>query len=120
MREYSFWLLTHKADTTFKGNRIVIQKISNAPNPCPIMECYTRSCNTLFIHSFGLKLTGQFPCVLGSLLICGDTLEQILLDNQCVPVAQLPWQKPVLFPNLSRGLVDGVLPLLSGTSERIL
>ena len=47
-REYSFWLPTHKADTTFEGNRIVIQKISNAPDPCPIMEHYIRSRDILF------------------------------------------------------------------------
>ena len=46
--EYSFWVPTHKADTTFEGNRIIIWKISNAPDPCPIMEFYTTSHGTFF------------------------------------------------------------------------
>src|SRR5882762_1324852 len=75
---------------------------------------------SLSIHSLGLRPMGQSPCILGSLLVCGDTLEQLSLDNQCVPVVQLPWQKPALFPSLSRVLVDGVLLLSSGTSKRIL
>ena len=75
----------------------------------------------LSIHSFGLRPMKQSPCVLGSLLaICSDTLEQILLGNQCVLVVWLLWQKLVPFLSLSRVLVDGVLPLLSGISEKIL
>ena len=51
-QEYMFWLPTHKADTIFEGNRIIIWKISNAPDPCPIVECYITSGNTLFpFHS---------------------------------------------------------------------
>ena len=75
---------------------------------------------SLSIHSFGLGPMGQSPCVLGSLLICSDTLEQLLLGNQCVPVVQLLWQKLVPFLSLSKVLVDGVLLLLSGISKRIL
>jgi len=62
-REYSFWLQTHKADTTFEVNRIVIRKISNAPDPCPIMEHYTRSHNILFpFHpQLGIKANGAVP-----------------------------------------------------------
>jgi hypothetical protein len=41
-------LPTHKTDTTFEENRIIIRKISNAPDPCPIMERYTTSHDTLF------------------------------------------------------------------------
>jgi hypothetical protein len=74
----------------------------------------------LSIHSFGLGPMGQSPCVLGSFLICSNTLEQLLLGNQCVPVVQLLWQKLVLLLSLSRVLVNGVLLLLSGISERIL
>jgi hypothetical protein len=40
---YSFWLPTHKADTTFEGNRIVVKKITGAPDPYPIMEQYIKS-----------------------------------------------------------------------------
>ena len=45
---FSFWLPTHKADTTFEGNRIVIKKITGAPDPHPIMARYLKSCDTLF------------------------------------------------------------------------
>ena len=71
-------------------------------------------------HSFGLGPTGQSPCILGSLLICSNTLEQLSLGNQCMPVVRLLWQKLVLFLSLSRVLVDGVLLLLSGICKRIL
>jgi hypothetical protein len=62
-REYSFWLPTHKADTTFEGNRIVIRKISNAPDPCPIMEHYIRSRDILFpFHpQLWIKANGTVP-----------------------------------------------------------
>ena len=62
-REYSFWLPTHKADTTFEGNRIVIRKISNAPDPCPIMEHYIRSRDNLFpFHpQLWIKANGTVP-----------------------------------------------------------
>ena len=40
---YSFWLPTHKADTTFEGNCIVIKKIAGAPDPHPIMAQYITS-----------------------------------------------------------------------------
>ena len=71
------------------------------------------------IHSFGLRPMGQSSCVLGSLLVCDNTLEQPSLGNLCVPVAPPPWQRPVLYLNLSRVQVNGVLPLLSGISKRI-
>ena len=57
---------------------------------------------------------GQSPCVLGSLLVCGNTLEQLLLANQCMLVVPLPWQKLVLYLSLSRVLVDGALLHLRG------
>jgi hypothetical protein len=62
-QEYLFWLPTHKADTTFEGNRIIIWKFSNAPNPCPIMEHYTTSRNTLFpFHpQLWIKANGTVP-----------------------------------------------------------
>ena len=34
---YSFWIPTHKANTTFKGNHIIIKKIMGAPDPHSIM-----------------------------------------------------------------------------------
>jgi hypothetical protein len=45
LNTYSFWLPTHKADTTFEGNQIVVKKITGAPNPYPIMQCYIESQN---------------------------------------------------------------------------
>ena len=50
-----------------------------------------------FIHSFGLRQMGQSPCVLGSLLICSNTLEWLSLANQCMPVVPPPWQKLALY-----------------------
>jgi hypothetical protein len=41
--QYSFWLPTHKADTIFEGNKIVVCKISGAPDPLPIMAQYIKS-----------------------------------------------------------------------------
>ena len=40
---YSFWLPTHKANTTFEGNCIVIKKITGAPDSHPIMAQYITS-----------------------------------------------------------------------------
>ena len=48
VREYSFWLPTHKTDTTFKGNQIVVCQISGAPDPLPIMKCYIHSRDACF------------------------------------------------------------------------
>ena len=46
--EYSFWLPTHKADTTFKGNQIVVRQVSGAPDPLPVMKCYIDSRDARF------------------------------------------------------------------------
>ena len=61
--EYSFWLPTHKADTTFEGNRIVIKKIAGAPDPHPIMAEYVTSRDTLFpFHpQLWLRSNGSIP-----------------------------------------------------------
>jgi hypothetical protein len=48
VKTYSFWLPTHKADITFKGNWIVVKKITGAPDPYPIMEQYIKSRDVLF------------------------------------------------------------------------
>ena len=60
---YSFWLPTHKTDTTFEGNRIVVKKISGAPDPCPIMQRYIHSRDLLFpFHpQLWLKSDGTIP-----------------------------------------------------------
>jgi hypothetical protein len=63
VREYSFWLPTHKADTTFEGNRIVVRRISNAPDPQLIMERYIKSRDMHFpFHpQLWLKADGTIP-----------------------------------------------------------
>ena len=60
---YSFWLPTHKTDTTFEGNWIVVKKITGAPDPHPIIENYTKSCNTIFpFHpQLWLRSNGSIP-----------------------------------------------------------
>jgi hypothetical protein len=60
---YSFWLPTHKADTTFEGNRIVIKKITGAPNPHPIMDQYIKARDVLFpFHpQLWLRSNGTVP-----------------------------------------------------------
>ena len=60
---FSFWLPTHKADTTFKGNHIVIKKITGAPDPHPIMAQYIKSCDALFTFhpQLWLKANGSIP-----------------------------------------------------------
>jgi hypothetical protein len=62
-QEYSFWLPTHKADTTFEGNKIVIRKISGSPDPLPIIMCYIKSRDTLFPShpQLWLKADGTIP-----------------------------------------------------------
>ena len=30
---FSFWLPSHKADSTFKGSHLIVQKVHNSPNP---------------------------------------------------------------------------------------
>jgi hypothetical protein len=62
-REYSLWLPTHKADTTFEGNRIVVRRISDAPNPQLVMEQYIKSRDALFpFHpQLWLKADGTIP-----------------------------------------------------------
>jgi hypothetical protein len=62
-QEYSFWLPTHKADTTFEGNRIVVRRISGAPDPLPIMARYIKSRDTQFpFHlQLWLKANGTIP-----------------------------------------------------------
>ena len=62
---YSFWLPTHKADTTFEGNRIVIKKIIGAPDPHLIMARYLKSRDALFTFHPQLWLTAT-----GSIPIC--------------------------------------------------
>ena len=49
---YSFWLLTHKPDTTFEGNWIVIKKMTGAPNPHPIMDQYIKSHDIFFNRTY--------------------------------------------------------------------
>ena len=60
---YSFWLPTHKADTTFEGNRIVIKMTTGAPNPHPIMDQYIKARDVLFpFHpQLWLRLNGTVP-----------------------------------------------------------
>jgi hypothetical protein len=45
--QYSFWLPTHKADTTFEGNLIIIPTKSVA-NPVPVFRCYLDSRDSAF------------------------------------------------------------------------
>src|ERR1700683_3957385 len=45
---YSFWLPTHKSDTTFEGNKIIVWRISGTPNPTPIMDKYIKLRDVLF------------------------------------------------------------------------
>jgi hypothetical protein len=60
---YSFWLPTHKADTTFEGNRIVVKRIASAPDPYPIMDQYIKSRDVLFpFHpQLWLRSDGSIP-----------------------------------------------------------
>ena len=61
--QYSFWLPTHKADTVFEGNKIVVCKISGAPDPLPIMVQYIKSRDARFsFHpQLWLKADGTIP-----------------------------------------------------------
>lgn len=60
---FAYWLPTHKTDTTFEGNRIIIKQIVGAPNPYPKMDRYIRSRDRLFPNhpQLWLKADGTVP-----------------------------------------------------------
>jgi hypothetical protein len=60
---FEFFLPTHKANTTFEGNRIHIARIINAPHPRPVMERYILSRDCLFpLHpQLWLRANGRSP-----------------------------------------------------------
>ena len=117
-----FGFLTTRLTPSLKGTGLSFGKLSIFPTHVWSWSVIPDNVTpfSLSIHSLGLRPMGQSPCILGLLLVCSDTLEQLLLGNQYVLVAQPPWQKLALFLSLSRVLVDGVLLLSSGISERIL
>ena len=61
--DYEFVLPAHKADTTFKGNRVHIARIIDAPDPRPIMLRYIYSRDSLFpLHlQLWLRADGSSP-----------------------------------------------------------
>ena len=61
--EHEFLLPAHKANTTFKGNRVHIACIINAPDPQPFMKHFTTSHNRLFpLHpQLWLRNNGTVP-----------------------------------------------------------
>src|SRR5882762_1682015 len=69
VQEYSFWLPTHKTDTTFDGNWIVVRQISGAPDPLPIMKRYIHSCDARFPFHPQLWLKGDRTILLHSWFI---------------------------------------------------
>lgn len=68
-QEYSFWLPTHKTDTTFEGNKIIICKKSGSPNPLLIIINHGIH-SSLRTHSFGSKLMEPSRCAPGLLADC--------------------------------------------------
>src|ERR1700683_3366119 len=60
---FAFWLPVHKADTTFEGNRIIIKKNFDAPDPIPMMKRYVTSHAHLFpLHAkLWLLANGSIP-----------------------------------------------------------
>ena len=113
LQDYTFWLPTHKADTAFEGNKIVVHKISGTPDPHPIMMHYIKSQDSLF--PFHLQIWLKADGTIALLVhwdIYGTILGGILLVNPCMLEVQLPWWRPVLSWNLLRVLVIGFqLPL---------
>jgi hypothetical protein len=60
---FVFWLPSHKSDTTFEGNHIIVKKNVGAPDPLPIMKSYISSRNRLFpLHAeLWLLANGSVP-----------------------------------------------------------
>jgi hypothetical protein len=45
---FAFWLPTHKSNTTFEGNRIIVKNIIGALDPFPLMKSYITSHDHIF------------------------------------------------------------------------
>jgi hypothetical protein len=59
----SFWLPSHKADPTFEGNCLIVQRVYNSPDPYSSFTNYLRSRDQLFPFNLELWLrsNGKIP-----------------------------------------------------------
>jgi hypothetical protein len=60
---FSFWLPSHKTDTTFEGSRLIVQRIHHSPDPYLTFISYLRSRDLLFPFNpeFWLRANGKVP-----------------------------------------------------------
>ena len=60
---FSFWLPSHKADPTFEGSRLVVQHVSDSPDPHLAFANYLRSRDQLFTFNpeLWLRASGKVP-----------------------------------------------------------
>jgi hypothetical protein len=60
---FSFWLPSHKADSTFEGSRLIVQKVHNSPDPYLAFSKYLHSRDQLFTFNpeLWLRSNGKVP-----------------------------------------------------------
>ena len=60
---FSFWLPSHKTDTTFEGSRLIVQRIRHSPDPYLTFISYLRSRDLLFPFNpeLWLRANGKVP-----------------------------------------------------------
>jgi hypothetical protein len=83
---FAFWLLAHKTDTAFKGNKIIIKKIVDAPDPIPIMKRYILPMITSspYMLNCGLSLMDPYPLRAGSSTTFANIYYLTLQGNLCM------------------------------------
>ena len=60
---FSFWLPSHKADPTFEGSRLIVQRVYDSPDPHLAFTNYLRSRDQLFPFNpeLWLRASGKVP-----------------------------------------------------------
>ena len=60
---FSFWLPSHKADSTFEGSCLIVQKVHNSPDPYLAFSKYLHSRDRLFTFNpeLWLRSNGKVP-----------------------------------------------------------
>ena len=65
---FSFLLHSHKADSTFEGSHLIVQKVHNSPTPIlPFQNIYIHTIDfSHSIPSYGYSIAAKYPPVHGS------------------------------------------------------
>ena len=67
---FSFFLLGHKADCFFEGNRVIPQYNSSGDDPDEPFQKYLKSCSLLSIHNSGFMKMALSPPIAGLFINC--------------------------------------------------